>query len=137
MADAIDRCAGARDEFGTPFSAYAAWQLISAWRREDTLPQHAPEMRLTSLLEQGHIGHPADLPHILSLVDASGPAPEATALADAAKAAAARIERQIADGAQFERWVAASTMLAQRKGFLLSVMWSEGRPRLVGVLRRV
>lgn len=134
----FDCCAGARDEFGTPFSAYAAWQLISAWRREDTLPQHAPELatRLTSLLEQGHIGHPADLPHILSLVDASGAAPEATALADAAKAAAARIERQIADGAQFERWVAASTMLApDRKGFLLSVMWSEERPRLIGVMR--
>ncbi len=137
-AETLARCAAARDEFGTPFAVYAAWQVLSAWRRAGTLAQRAPELaaRLTSLLEQGHIGHPADLPHILSLVAASGAGPEAAALATAAKDAAARIQRQIADGAQFERWVAASTMLApERKGFLLSVVWSEGRPRLVCVLR--
>jgi len=134
----LECCAAARDEYGTPFSVYAASQLIAAWRRQNTLARHFPELaaRLTALLEQGAIGHPADLPHILSLVEGNPGLPEATALAEAARRTAARIERQMAGGAQFERWVAASTMLGRESGrFVVSILWVAERPRLVGVLR--
>jgi two-component system phosphate regulon sensor histidine kinase PhoR len=131
-------CAAARDEFGTPFVLYAAWQSVAAARREGALAARFPQLatQLASLIDQGAIGHPADLPQILSLAEAHRALSGATELADTARRASARIERQIADGAQFERWVGASTMLAREmQRFLLSVLWSDGRPRLVGALR--
>lgn len=69
-------CPGARDEFGTPLALYAVTQLAVSWREQDQARARAAAIAqlLQTLLRQGWIGHPRDLPEIAAVARAAGPA---------------------------------------------------------------
>ena len=131
-------CSAVRDEYGVSFGLYAAAQLVAAWRRQGVLRIRFGPLagQLERLLDQGVIGHPVDVPQIVSLAASARPPAEADALVARTREGASRISGQAAAGHELERWVAASTLVARnRQDMVLSTLFSDGQPRLVGVLR--
>lgn len=134
----LECCPSARDEFGVPFSLYAAAQMMAAWETQGQLRAHFPSLaaRLGEELRRGVIGHPKDLPEIAALVKRAGKDTAGLALLRQAEQKASDISQQMEMARRLERWLAGtgrSEASVASPALSISTWWNGGRPQAIAL----
>ena len=132
----LDCCAAARDEYGYSFAIYAARQLAAAWRCEGVLAERLANLarRLERLLDEGAIGHPADVADLRALIKDDVESPATTAVVRKADASAIRIAEATTLAARLSAWAAVLPPPDPSGTFSLATLRVDDRLHLLGVL---